>query len=481
MFGGFEVRVSQIARELASRSNYRISVLVADHGQPHHEIRDGVTLVSWTGKKFWGIPHPNPPGASAPFAAEIFTLPSAPVSETEVAAPSPSNAKPRINVFQLLRRRSPGILNSRENCVQEVGSLATAHHHDRYFGSIKAQSFAFIHFYQKCRTITWPGYNTTATIFLDLTRPSIAIARNAVGNIVDEPVYMDSMELYKEIDADVYIAPGNTRISAEVSFFCHHWHRNFVMLAGSDMDFDPEFRINPSKKDIYGEPYYLKWYVLQNAHLRIVQNESQAKMACQLGLSAVIIRNPIGLTRDFPKDELAKTILWVGNTDERVKRPSIIMKLAQELSQYQFLMILTPAIQLDYDRLEQISREIPNLTIISRIPYREIERYFAGARLFINTSKFEGFPNTFLQAGKYGVPVLALNVDPNHMLSNHHCGIFCDDDQRLLLKNINVLMNDEQVYAEYSANILNYVREYHDRGKIIDQYEEVLRNIIKEA
>ena len=292
---------------------------------------------------------------------------------------------------------------------------------------------------------------------------------------------METIAIYKEIDADVYVVPGNTRFSAEASFFCHHWKRVYVMLAGSDMDFDPEFRTHPTRFDIYGVPYYLKWYVLQNAHLRIVQNEKQAQLAQQLDLPAVIIRNPIGLTRDFPRNDLANTILWVGNTDERVKRPSIFMDMAKKLSQYQFLMILTPAIQADFDRLVQISREIPNLKIISRIPYREIERYFADAKLFINTSKFEGFPNTFLQAGKYGVPVLALNVDPNNMLSNHHCGIFCDDDQSILLENINVLMNDEQAYAEYSANILNYVREYHDRGKIIDQYEEVLRNIIKKS
>ena len=53
-----------------------------------------------------------------------------------------------------------------------------------------------------------------------------------------------------------------------------------------------------------------------------------------------------------------------------------------------------------------------NLEIIEWLPYRKAEALIAGAFALVNTSCFEGFPNTFLQAGKFGVPILSFEVDP---------------------------------------------------------------------
>ena len=58
-FGGWEVRIALIARELAKRGNFRVSMVVGDHGQSHIEQCDGVTLYSWIGREIWGIPSPQ--------------------------------------------------------------------------------------------------------------------------------------------------------------------------------------------------------------------------------------------------------------------------------------------------------------------------------------------------------------------------------------------------------------------------------------
>src|SRR5438094_8642719 len=55
-FGGWEVRITLIAKELSKRGWLNVNLVVADHGQPHREQREGVTIYSWIGRAFWGIP-----------------------------------------------------------------------------------------------------------------------------------------------------------------------------------------------------------------------------------------------------------------------------------------------------------------------------------------------------------------------------------------------------------------------------------------
>ena len=164
---------------------------------------------------------------------------------------------------------------------------------------------------------------------------------------------------------------------------------------------------------------------------------------------------------------------------ERVKRPSIFVEAARELPLYQFLMIVTTEQQIDYERLAQVVQSVPNLSLLTRVPFTEVEKYFAQAKLFVNTSAFEGFPNTFLQSGKYGVPIVSLAVDPNGIISQHGCGILCNDNPASLVANIHKMMTETDFYRKTSTNILTYLQQFHDKEKIIPQYEEVFQSVLK--
>ena len=269
--------------------------------------------------------------------------------------------------------------------------------------------------------------------------------------------------------------PGNSQLSAELTLFCQQRGKTYVLLGGSDIDFSPDYKTDPDKLDLYSVPYALKAYTIEHADALIVQSERQVELLRHgYERSAVVIKNPIDLTYTFPRNPSANTILWVGKSDERTKRPSLILELARRLPEYDFVVIMTEAVPDTFEQCVKEAGDLPNVTLVDRVPFQHIEQYFATAKLHVNTSVFEGFPNTFLQAAKYGLPTLALNVDPGEMLSRHGCGRSCQENLDRLETCIRQFMTDQTQYAEASARSLDYVQTHHDINKIVPQFEQQL-------
>ncbi len=395
-FGGWEVRVALIARELAKRGRFQVNIIVGDHGQPHIEKRDGVTLYSWVGRAIWGI---------------------VPPVKKEGRLPATRNS------FSRLARR--------------LGS---------------------------------PMANRSK-IFSEGSEPS--------GQVGPYLIMPEMISVYNEVDADIYMVPGNSQFSGEVAFYTRQHGRKYAFLAGSDMDFYPEYKLHPDRLDIYSVPFALKTYAIENADVHFVQNERQAEMLrTGYGRDGIIVKNPIDLTLQFPPNPAAHTVLWVGKSDERVKRPSLVLELARQLPEYSFVLIMNVSVPETHAQCLEAARKLPNVTLMERVPFEQIEGYFANARLHLNTSAFEGFPNTFLQAAKYGVPTISMLVDPGGMLSQHGSGLACGDNFEKLKENIRLLMVDNALYDSLGRKAQDYVREHHEKEMIIGKYEQVLSAIL---
>ena len=492
MFGGWEVRISQIARDLAKRGNYDVSIIVADHGQPHFEVREGVQLISWEGKAFWGVPAEEKQSSELVINTSVIPItegtslsptkhPTETQPKSKIVGETDMNGDLKLGVVKrfwsflkgIVRRIYKRFVPWRVRIVI-TGLAAGSKEGSAYMARSVVVAFRV---WMEALKTTARGFRYSLFIFKEYVQHSLSNARRALGNIGDKAVFQEMVSIYDEANADIYVVPGNNSLSAEVAWFCRYRNRAFIMLAGSDIDYAPEIRSNPDGADLYGESYSLKSYAIKNAKRHIVQNEHQAEMAKAFGCSTVLIRNPIDLELKYPRASNPRTILWVGNTHEQVKRPFLYLEVVRSLPAFSFIMIVTPVTEQDMQRLTKASQSIPNLTLLSRIPFEEVEQYYAQARIFVNTSHFEGFPNTFLQAGKYGVPIISLKVDPNEMISRHGCGLLCNDDVDQLRENIQKVMSDPELCAHLGSRIFQYVKQYHDKDRIIPQYEEVFRSI----
>ncbi|MBZ5500373.1 MAG: glycosyltransferase [Acidobacteriia bacterium] len=321
--------------------------------------------------------------------------------------------------------------------------------------------------------------NTTLRVGISAIKRKHSQAAPLGGQVGPYTITQEMISIYDEVDADIYVVPGNSQFSGEAAFYCRQRGKKYVFLSGSDYDYSPEYKTSPDQYDMYSVPHALKLYAIENAALHIVQNERQANLLRdEYGRSSVIIKNPIDLKPLFPRNATARTILWVGKSDERTKRPSMMLELARQLPQYRFVMVMTFTVKETHDRCIKEASTLSNVTLLERIPFSQIERFFADARLHVNTSTVEGFPNTFLQAAKYGVPTLSIQVDPGEMLSKYGCGLVCAGDFEQLRDKVQTAMTNDVLYSILSRQSEKYVRESHDKNLIIPKYEQAFTSVL---
>lgn len=293
-----------------------------------------------------------------------------------------------------------------------------------------------------------------------------------------EALREDRWTIYDRIDADAYCGFGVGDFTAELADFCKYRKKRFVLFSTSDYDFSEAYYSGSKEKNMYGSTGELCCRAIADASLIVTQTSTQkALLKERFGRDSVVIPSPVELENRVPspcKTEGRKTTLWIGKSD-RVKSPHFLVKLATSFPDVRFIMVLNRS---QADVFDQIARECPtNMEIIERIPFHDTEALFAKAHVLINTSLFEGFPNTFLTAGKYGIPILSLQVDPDQFIEKHGCGIVAHGDPDALSKGLQRLVSDHELWMEYSSNITRYVKEHHDLRLQAARVNETMRRV----
>ena len=162
-------------------------------------------------------------------------------------------------------------------------------------------------------------------------------------------------------------------------------------------------------------PKWMGHYALTTADCIVVQTESQREaITNHFGRPSVLIRNPVRVSVDDPQRWLPREqrefVLWIGRSDTFHKHPLLFLELAKQCPDLPFLMIVNKTNAEVFETLQ--ARRPSNLRIIEHVPQHEIWDYLRRARVFVNTSSFEGFPNTFLQSAVMGVPIVSLDGKP---------------------------------------------------------------------
>lgn len=269
---------------------------------------------------------------------------------------------------------------------------------------------------------------------------------------------------WRSLQPDLVCCFGNNALSAEVIADCQRAGIRTALCIASDKDISADYRPGNRERNHHGMPKWKGHYSVANADCIIVQTEAQREALRQrFGREAALVRNPVHVSPEDPQYWLPRRerayVLWIGRTDDYNKRPMLFLELARACPGIDCVMIVS---RTDNGIFSALQRSCPtNLRIIEHVPSHEIWDYLRRARVFVNTSEFEGFPNTFLQSAVTGVPIVSLNVDPDSMLSRHGCGICADGDAESLKAAVLHLWEDDVRADELAGNCLRYALEQH--------------------
>jgi len=296
-------------------------------------------------------------------------------------------------------------------------------------------------------------------------------------NFIKKIIYL--LNALKKNNSDIYIhSSGSPGI---LPLFCVLHKKYFINWISSDRNVVLK---NISKKTSFFTKVAL-FLDIKFADLILVQNSFQKEIIQKkFKKTSILIKNPVRLPDKDGKNGLEGTLereepfaLWIG-TVRRIKQPELFLDLAKKIPYYKFVMIggRDPKDPEFYNAIMHESRGISNLVFLGFVPPEKIKNKYENASIFVNTSETEGFPNTFIEAWSYSLPVISLNIDPDELICNYRMG-FHSRDFFQMVADAEALFHDEKLRQSLGDNGRKYVERYHDVSVVTDQFVKIIDKI----
>lgn len=273
-----------------------------------------------------------------------------------------------------------------------------------------------------------------------------------------------------EVGADIYYQRSAAALTGFLAAYCKRHGKRAIYSGASDVDF------LPTHPDIrYTRDRYIFQYGLRTVDRIFAQNATQQAWArANFGLDSVHVPNcydaPAGAKAD-PNGY----VLWVATVREQ-KRPELFLELARRMPHHRFVMVGghdTDRIGMEYiNHVREALKTLPNVEYRGFMPFADADRVFDGARVLVNTSSYEGFPNTFLQGWSRGVPTVAFVDTGSRDREGPVYDVAADLDSAA--RNVERLMTDDAAWTKASARVLAHFSRHHSLDAVVDVYEREL-------
>lgn len=280
------------------------------------------------------------------------------------------------------------------------------------------------------------------------------------------PRWTKTWAALKRANADVYYTSCAGMMVGLIAIFCRIYGRGLVFRLASNRDVDP---LLTGIRYIRDKKLYL--YGLKASNVVLSQHKYQQELlyhhfgVCS-NIAEMVVDPPV---KNLPLSLRDIPVLWVSNL-RNLKRPELMLEVAKQLTHWHHHMIGGPQKGSHdlFDVIVQGAAHIPNLTFHGQIPYHDVGDFYDRSRLFVNTSDVEGFPNSYLQSWRRGVPVVAF-FDPDGLIAREGLGFVVASVEEMS-KVINRILMDEKEWNLISDRCRRYMELNYGDDLILEPY-----------
>jgi glycosyltransferase involved in cell wall biosynthesis len=254
-----------------------------------------------------------------------------------------------------------------------------------------------------------------------------------------------------------------------------HPKSQFIYALANDRDGNPWRAYN--HKSWFHNPLYALG--LKMADVVALQHEGQVEVVKHFVTGkCVLIPNLLQSVtqkvRNYGKADI--DVIWIAQIRPQ-KQLSVLLDVAEALPHLQFTVVgdyFDPSCR---DDLDQRIKHIKNLKYLGPVDHESTMQLLARSKVLVNTSYWEGFPNTMLEAWSLGVPVISLQIDPGNVIRRQGLGLVSGSYNKLV-EDICKLVVDQHLNNEMGKKGQLYVRNAHSIEAVCRSFEEIQPGII---
>ena len=196
----------------------------------------------------------------------------------------------------------------------------------------------------------------------------------------------------------------------------------------------------------------------------ICQNDYQYRKCLKLFSQNRIIKIPNPINVNDIDTSFTKTdyVSWVG-IFQKQKNLKLLIKIIKNCPHVKFKIAgKENKKNNEISHLVKELRELPNAEILGYISKNQIKKLLGKSFCHLNTSYYEGFPNTFLESWSVGTLVISpSNINPDSLITKYQLGAIYNnlDECTQSINNFRSINTND--YQKISLRLVNYIKQNH--------------------